>query len=155
MVLYYKTFCLSGSYKPLCKFCGVKIFILVQSLFALYRVKWILQVVLLLLPVLHLRTRNHWEGKLIAPVFPWLPLWGKKKMESSSLAFHLGSQVINFLSTGHNFQGNSCKVHHKLARFFFTFLNVASSDKHGVTYMQLWPFPYCFYHHHQLLISET
>lgn len=121
--------------------------------FALYRMKWILQVVLLLLPVLHIRTRNHWEGKLLPPIFPWLPLWGEKRMESSSLAFHLGSQVINILSTGHNFQGNSYKVHHKLARIFFPFLSVASSDKCGVTYMQLWPSPCCFCHRRQLLPS--
>lgn len=97
---------------------GLLFFFLVRSL--RIRTKWILQVVLLLLPVLHVRTRNHWEGKLLTPVFPWPPLWGEKKMESSSLVFHLGSQVINILSTGHNFQGNAYKVHHKLARFVFS-----------------------------------
>lgn len=86
----------------------------------IYRPKWILQVVLSLLPVLHVRTRNHWQGKLLALVFPW----GEKKVEASSLVFHLGSQVINILSTGHNFQGNAYEVHHKLARF------VISISKH-------------------------
>ena len=68
--------------------------------FTSYDVEWVLQVVLLsLLPVLHIRTRNHWEGKFLAPIFPWLPLWGEKKVQFPSLAFQLASLVINSLST--------------------------------------------------------
>ncbi|XP_019518956.1 PREDICTED: glycylpeptide N-tetradecanoyltransferase 2 [Hipposideros armiger] len=48
-----------------------------------------------------------------------------------------GAATGNILSIGRNSQGNSYKVHHKLARFLFPFLSIASSDKCGVTYMQL------------------
>lgn len=102
-----------------CRFCRVLSFLLVQSLLVSHEVS--LAVVFVGVPCLYVRTSSHWEGTLPAPIFPCLPLWGEKKVESSSLAFQLGSQVLNIVSTRQPFQGDSDKVHHKLARYFLHF----------------------------------